>query len=102
MGNIIGTQNKHKICDELNIKDHNNKDHNNEDVHVQSFKNKDSVIDENIDLRNEINVLKNIINHKENQLNCYTDTIRELNDLHDMCNGVIKSHLKKDIYINDF
>lgn len=45
------------------------------------------------DLRDEMNVMKNIVMHKEKQIDKYTNTIKNINRLHLQTQEVLKSHL---------
>ena len=71
-----------------------------EDAQTQLLKKDELILEKEIqrnksnnDLRNEMNVLKNIITHKDKQIDKYTHTIKSINKLHSQTQEVLKTHL---------
>ena len=71
-----------------------------EDAQTQLLKKDELILEKEIqrnksnnDLRNEMNVLKNIITHKDKQIDKYTRTIKNINKLHSQTQEVLKTHL---------
>ena len=71
-----------------------------EDAQTQLLKKDELILEKEIqrnksnnDLRNEMNVLKNIITHKDKQIDKYTLTIKNINKLHSQTQEVLKTHL---------